>query len=106
MPPGAPSATRLARALLCVHNLVFVGSDGTLNPNGVRFGSSEIYNIGMQSPFLPVIARSPGKGRGPGGTLGPAWLWQNTGPSASSPEPDIYGPALFRTSLIHAPLSS
>ena len=21
-------------------------SDGTLNPNGVRFGSSEIYNIG------------------------------------------------------------
>lgn len=27
--------------------LVFVlGSDGTLNPNGVRFGSSEIYNIG------------------------------------------------------------
>lgn len=22
-------------------------SDGTLNPNGVRFGSSEIYNIGM-----------------------------------------------------------
>lgn len=25
---------------------VFFCSDGTLNPNGVRFGSSEIYNIG------------------------------------------------------------
>jgi len=23
-------------------------SDGTLNPNGVRFGSSEIYHIGKQ----------------------------------------------------------
>lgn len=25
-------------------------SDGTLNPNGVRFGSSEIYNIGTGRP--------------------------------------------------------
>lgn len=28
-------------------------SDGTLNPNGVRFGSSEIYNIGLcMSPAI------------------------------------------------------
>uniref|UniRef100_A0A8D2QHZ2 Acetoacetyl-CoA synthetase n=1 Tax=Zonotrichia albicollis TaxID=44394 RepID=A0A8D2QHZ2_ZONAL len=32
--------------------IVMLGrSDGTLNPNGVRFGSSEIYNIGMKSTF-------------------------------------------------------
>lgn len=30
-------------------------SDGTLNPNGVRFGSSEIYNIGLcMSPAIPT----------------------------------------------------
>lgn len=34
-----------------VHDLVFLCSDGTLNPNGVRFGSSEIYNIGEHFPF-------------------------------------------------------
>lgn len=26
--------------------MCIVFSDGTLNPNGVRFGSAEIYNIG------------------------------------------------------------
>lgn len=36
---------------LCVHDLFFLCSDGTLNPNGVRFGSSEIYNIGEHFPF-------------------------------------------------------
>ena len=28
--------------LLCLH------SDGTLNPNGVRFGTAELYDIGKQ----------------------------------------------------------
>ena len=30
-------------------------SDGTLNPNGVRFGSAEIYNI--VEPFIEIIDR-------------------------------------------------
>ena len=30
-------------------------SDGTLNPNGVRFGSSEIYNIGEPACSKPVL---------------------------------------------------
>lgn len=30
-----------------------LSSDGTLNPNGVRFGSSEIYNIGTPRPPFP-----------------------------------------------------
>lgn len=32
-----------------------LSSDGTLNPNGVRFGSSEIYNIGTCVPSRPVL---------------------------------------------------
>lgn len=27
-------------------------SDATLNPNGVRFGSSELYRISMVYPFI------------------------------------------------------
>ena len=46
--PGAP-ATGLTLEPPCAHDLVSLSSDGTLNPNGVRFGSSEIYNIGEHS---------------------------------------------------------
>lgn len=36
-------------------------SDGTLNPNGVRFGSSEIYNIGscMSPAILTQVQGGP-----------------------------------------------
>lgn len=36
-------------------------SDGTLNPNGVRFGSSEIYNIGscMSPAILTRVQGGP-----------------------------------------------
>ena len=30
-------------------------SDGTLNPNGVRFGSAEIYNIGKLLQFCAFL---------------------------------------------------
>lgn len=46
-PAPHPCVTCLTQELLCVLDLVSLSSDGTLNPNGVRFGSSEIYNIGM-----------------------------------------------------------
>lgn len=48
--PPAPT-TGLTLEPPCVHDLFFLCSDGTLNPNGVRFGSSEIYNIGEHFPF-------------------------------------------------------
>ena len=34
--------------LLLVFDAVYLCSDGTLNPSGVRFGSAEIYNIGKK----------------------------------------------------------
>lgn len=40
---------------LCV---VRFNSDGTLNPNGVRFGSAEIYNIGMYISIFHVAGSS------------------------------------------------
>lgn len=52
---------RLTRELLRVHGLVFLSSDGTLNPKGVRFGSSEIYNIGA-CPLRESLALSEREG--------------------------------------------
>ena len=44
-----------------ISSLFLVNSDGTLNPNGVRFGSAEIYHISKYgSAALP--ARSLGNG--------------------------------------------
>ena len=40
-------------------------SDGTLNPNGVRFGSSEIYNIGSCISSL-LLSQVQGGPTGPG----------------------------------------
>jgi len=41
-------------------------SDGTLNPNGVRFGSAEIYNIGLYTvdPSLNPTSHMPVYDRG------------------------------------------
>ena len=54
MTPGLKASTPLIyphlRQFICELMLLFsFYSDGTLNPNGVRFGSAEIYNIGKKS---------------------------------------------------------
>ncbi|ELK26438.1 Acetoacetyl-CoA synthetase [Myotis davidii] len=51
-------------------------SDGTLNPNGVRFGSSEIYNIGRRA--LSGGSSSPREGGCPAGS-----------PRSASPRPPL-----------------
>lgn len=66
--PGPP-AMRLTLEPLRVHDPVSLSSDGTLNPNGVRFGSSEIYNVGAcalpESPeSLAPVTRSVPEGGG------------------------------------------
>lgn len=58
-----PPASLTSRGVFMTSSL---SSDGTLNPNGVRFGSSEIYNIGMRSPSPQSLSGYPGR-RGPGG---------------------------------------
>ena len=46
------------RPLLLVFDAVYLCSDGTLNPSGVRFGSAEIYNIGKKIAHATCIAAS------------------------------------------------
>lgn len=76
---------------MCVRDLVSLSSDGTLNPNGVRFGSSEIYNIGMyflfSSNYSQVIqeGRRVCPSRAPQSLLSKdAAFWHNSGPFAAA----------------------
>lgn len=64
--PG-PRATCLTQEPLRVGDRVSLSSDGTLNPSGVRFGSSEIYNIGTHFPLLlKFFSSNPGRKEGRG----------------------------------------
>ena len=38
-----------------LYNRYFVCSDGTLNPNGIRFGTAELYDIGKYARFSIVM---------------------------------------------------
>lgn len=90
---GAPPDTPRSEPLR-VHAHVSLPSDGTLNPNGVRFGSSEIYNIGRRLPLhgrcqVPgregVLAGSPEVGFPKASPLPPASPCERTWMSVSFP---------------------
>lgn len=87
--PGAP-ATGLTLEPPHVHDLVSLSSDSTLNPNGVRFGSSEIYNIGERSPLsrhYSQVIQERRKGCLSGDLLSEdATFWHNSCPFASGRE--------------------
>lgn len=58
---GVVLAQRAGTLLHALAMCFLLCSDGTLNPNGVRFGSSEIYNIGscMSPAVLPRVQGGP-----------------------------------------------
>ena len=49
------SSTKFFTVSRSVFDRFFQSSDGTLNPNGVRFGSAEIYNIVNPTNFEEIV---------------------------------------------------